>query len=278
MRVFGIVGLLLLCLIGHTTCIAQEYPTWMFNNQPSCAVGISQPAAQDAVLGKEMALLVADLCYGLSNKQYNEVSQITQSSFKDGKYTYQYIAEIQIVMPRRESILQSQTLSNGSVMTLVKYSETMSNDTIYCQWHETIDEKQYTSELMIVDNQQHSITIRNADGNISCHQTIIMGEKIRSAMNYYSKSKLSNTMMADAVNSEDGGYELINRLMQAVKSTLNIKKWNTPDAQMITDQEIGGSFRALKKYEMKESVALSVAYFPMDTNHYTLTIIPTITK
>ena len=133
MRVFGIVGLLLLCLIGHTTCIAQEYPTWMFNNQPSCAVGISQPAAQDAVLGKEMALLVADLCYGLSNKQYNEVSQITQSSFKDGKYTYQYIAEIQIVMPRRESILQSQTLSNGSVMTLVKYSETMSNDTIYCQ-------------------------------------------------------------------------------------------------------------------------------------------------
>jgi hypothetical protein len=258
-------------------CSAQEYPTWMFNNQPSCAVGISLPAVQDPVLGKEMAILMADLCHGLSNKQYNEVSQRTSSSFVESRYTYQNVVEIQIVVPQKEAILQNQTLSNGSVITLVKYKETPSNDTIYCQWYETIDEKQYKSELMILDNQQHSIMISNIDGTISCHQTI-MGEKGRFVMSYHSNPKLSNTMMADAVNSADGGYELINRLMQAVKSTMSIKKGDTHNPSMIIDQRSDGYLRAHKTHQIEESVALSIDYFPVDKKYYTITINPTIIK
>ena len=97
----------MLLLIG-ITCFAQDYPTWMFNNQQSCAVGISLPAVQDPVLGKEMAILVADLCHGLSNKQYNEVSQRTSSSFVESRYTYQNVVEIQIVVPQKEAILQTK--------------------------------------------------------------------------------------------------------------------------------------------------------------------------
>lgn len=260
-------------------CFSQDYPTWIFRQEASCAVGISLPAAQDSVFGKEMAILVADLCHGLSNKQYNKATQITQSSFSNDQYSYEYLyrADIQAIVPQRKTILQTQTLSNGSVVTLVKYKEIPSYDTIYCQWSEVINGNQYKSELMILDNQQRSIVISNINGTISYHQTI-MGDKVRSVMSYYSNPKLSNIMMVDAVNSADGGYELINRLMQAVKSTMNIKKGNTHNPFMIIDEGSDGSLRASKTHQIEESVALSIDYFPVDKKHYTITINPTIIK
>ena len=79
-------------------CFAQDYPTWMFNNQPSCAVGISLPAVQDSDFAEDISVLVANFAYGLSNKKYNQAKQLMNSKFIDGEYSYESALQIQIVL------------------------------------------------------------------------------------------------------------------------------------------------------------------------------------
>ena len=86
------------------TCFAQEYPTWMFNNQPSCAVGISLPTVQDSDFAEDISVLVANFAYGLSNKKYNQAKQVMNSKFIDGEYRYESALQIQIVHPQVDSI------------------------------------------------------------------------------------------------------------------------------------------------------------------------------
>ena len=145
------------------TCFAQDYPTWMFNQEANCAVGISLPAAQDAVLGKEMAILVANLSYGLSDEQYNEAEQITNSylNFTEERYDYEHLLRVKITIPQIDSIKYTQTLTNGSVVTLVKYTDKMSNNTISCDLYESLNEEGYNSR----------IELQSADKAITIYQT-----------------------------------------------------------------------------------------------------------
>lgn len=267
-----------ICIVS-ITCFAQDYPTWMFNQEANCAVGISLPAAQDAVLGKEMAILVANLSYGLSNERYNEVQQLTESylNFTEERYDYEHLLRVKITIPQIDSIKYTQTLTNGSVVTLVKYTYKMSNDTISCNLYESLDEEGYNSR----------IKLQSADRSIIIYQTNdVVSYKLKSGdrvilQEYPLQSK---HLMARVSNIYDGGYDLIRTLLESVGLVLDMNRSkahpqsivkhtiNNPVTQEEAQSEV------LSRAMNEGKVNLKTSFSPIDKLHYKLSVIPTVSK
>ena len=253
-------------------CFAQDYPNWMFNNQTSCAVGISLPAVQDVDLAEDMSVLVANFVYGLSNKKYNQAKQVMNSKFIDGEYRYESALQIQIVHPQVDSIKNTNTLSNGSMVSLVKYKDAPPKDTIYCEVYEKFENEKYYYNIQIGSNNRF-ITIENHD-NILAYN-LRSGHKVMQSNNYALQPK---HVISNAVNIYDGGLELIYRLIQSVQSTLKIKKELQPTAQYMVHVaekgETGSELSVLENTLDEGNVALTINYFPINKVNYRLSIIP----
>ena len=254
------------------TCFAQDYPTWMFNNQPSCAVGISLPAVQDVDLAEDMSVLVANFAYGLSNKKYNQAKQVMNSKFIDGEYRYESALQIQIVHPQVDSIKNTNTLSNGSMVSLVKYKDAPPKDTIYCEVYEKFENEKYYYNIQIGSNNRF-ITIENHDNMLAYN--LRSGNKVMQRDNYALQPK---HIISNAANIYDGGVELIYRLIQSVQSTLKIKKELQPTAQhminVVEKGETGSELSVLENTLNEGNVALTINYFPINKVNYRLSIIP----
>lgn len=261
------------------TCFAQEYPTWMFDQKASCAVGISLPAVQDAVLGKEMAILVANLSYGLSDEHYNEAEQITNSylNFTEERYDYEHLLRVKITIPQIDSIKYTQTLTNGSVVTLVKYTDEMSNNTISCDLYERLNEEGYNSR----------IELQSADKAITIYQTndiVSYGLKGGDRVIQQEYPLQPKHLMARVSHIYDGGYDLIRTLLESVGLVLDMNRSkahpqsivkhtiNNPVTQEEAQSEILSSAMNGGK------VSLQTTFSPIDTVHYTLSVTPTVSK
>lgn len=253
-------------------CFAQEYPTWMFNNQPSCAVGISLPAVQDSDFAEDISVLVANFAYGLSNKKYNQAKQVMNSQFIDGEYSYESALQIQIVHPQVDSIKNTNTLSNGSMVSLVKYKDAPPKDTIYCEVYEKFENEKYYYNIQIGSNNRF-ITIENHDNMLAYN--LRSGNKVMQRDNYALQPK---HIISNAANIYDGGVELIYRLIQSVQSTLKIKKELQPTAQhminVVEKGETGSELSVLENTLNEGNVALTINYFPINKVNYRLSIIP----
>lgn len=253
-------------------CFAQDYPTWMFNNQPSCAVGISLPAVQDSDFAEDISVLVANFAYGLSNKKYNQAKQVMNSKFIDGEYRYESALQIQIVHPQVDSIKNTNTLSNGSMVSLVKYKDAPPKDTIYCEVYEKFENEKYYYNIQIGSNNRF-ITIENHDNMLAYN--LRSGNKVMQRDNYALQPK---HIISNAANIYDGGLELIYRLIQSVQSTLKIKKELQPTAQYVVHVaekgETGSGLSVLENTLDEGNVALTINYFPINKVNYRLSIIP----
>lgn len=254
------------------TCFAQDYPTWMFNNQPSCAVGISLPAVQDVDFAEDISVFVANFVYGLSNKKYNQAKQVMNSKFIDGEYRYESALQIQIVHPQVDSIKNTNTLSNGSMVSLVKYKDAPPKDTIYCEVYEKFENEKYYYNIQIGSNNRF-ITIENHDNMLAYN--LRSGNKVMQSNNYALQPK---HVISNAANIYDGGLELIYRLIQSVQSTLKIKKELQPTAQYMVHVaekgETGSELSVLENTLDEGNVALTINYFPINKVNYRLSIIP----
>ena len=254
-------------------CFAQDYPTWMFNNQPSCAVGISLPAVQDSDFAEDISVLVANFAYGLSNKKYNQAKQLMNSKFIDGEYSYESALQIQIVHPQVDSIKNTNTLSNGSMVSLVKYKDAPPKDTIYCEVYEKFENEKYDYNIQIFGSNNRFIAIENHD-NVFAYN-LRSGNKVMQRDNYALQPK---HIISNAANIYDGGVELIYRLIQSVQSTLKIKKELQPTAQYMVHVaekgETGSELSVLENTLNEGNVALTINYFPINKVNYRLSIIP----
>lgn len=260
------------------TCFAQDYPTWMFNNQPSCAVGISLPAVQDAVLGKEMAILMANLSYGLSDEQYNEVQQLTKSylNVTEERYDYEHLLRVKITIPQIDSIKYIQTLTNGSVVTLVKYTDEMSNNTISCDLYESLNEEGYNSR----------IELQSADKAITIYQTndiVSYGLKSGDRVIQQEYPLQPKHIMVGVSNIYDGGYDLIRTWLESVELVLNM---NQSEAlpQSVVRHTVDSANQEKAQTEVLSSamnrgkVSLKTTFSPIDKVHYKLSVTPTVSK
>lgn len=260
------------------TCFAQEYPTWMFDQKSSCAVGISLPAAQDAVLGKEMAILIANLSYGLSDEQYNEVQQLTESylNFTKERYDYEHLLRVKITIPQIDSIKYTQTLTNGSVVTLVKYTDEMSNNTISCDLYESLNEEGYNSR----------IELQSADKAITIYQTNdIVSYDLKSGDRVIQQEYplQPKHLMARVSHIYDGGYDLIRTLLESIESVLDMNQ-SKANPQSIVKHTIDpvnpekAQTEILSSAMNRGKVSLQTTFSPIDKVHYTLSVTPTVSK
>ena len=260
------------------TCFAQEYPTWMFNQKSSCAVGISLPAAQDAVLGKEMAILIANLSYGLSDERYNEVQQLTESylNFTEERYDYEHLLRVKITIPQIDSIKYTQTLTNGSVVTLVKYTDEMSNNTISCDLYESLNEEGYNSR----------IELQSADKAITIYQTndiVSYGLKSGDRVIQQEYPLQPKHLMARVSHIYDGGYDLIRTLLESIESVLDMNQ-SKANPQSIVKHTIDpvnpekAQTEILSSAMNRGKVSLQTTFSPIDKVHYTLSVTPTVSK
>ena len=260
------------------TCFAQEYPTWMVDQKVSCAVGISLPAVQDAVLGKEMAILVANLSYGLSNEHYNEAEQITNSylNFTEERYDYEHLLRVKITIPQIDSIKYTQTLTNGSVVTLVKYTDEMSNNTISCDLYESLNEEGYNSR----------IELQSADKAITIYQTndiVSYGLKSGDRVIQQEYPLQPKHLMARVSHIYDGGYDLIRTLLESIESVLDMNQ-SKANPQSIVKHTIDPVNPEKAQTEILSSamnggkVSLQTTFSPIDKVHYTLSVTPTVSK
>ena len=260
------------------TCFAQEYPTWMFDQKASCAVGISLPAVQDAVLGKEMAILMSSLSYGLSDEQYNEVQQLTESylNFTKERYDYEHLLRVKITIPRIDSIKYTQTLTNGSVVTLVKYTDEMSNNTISCDLYESLNEEGYNSR----------IELQSADKAITIYQTndiVSYGLKSGDRVIQQEYPLQPKHLMARVSHIYDGGYDLIRTLLESIESVLDMNQ-SKANPQSIVKHTIDPVNPEKAQTEILSSamnggkVSLQTTFSPIDKVHYTLSVTPTVSK
>lgn len=264
--------------LGSITCFAQEYPTWMFNQKASCAVGISLPAVQDTVLGKEMAILVANLSYGLSDEQYNEAEQITNSylNFTEERYDYEHLLRVKITIPQIDSIKYTQTLTNGSVVTLVKYTDEMSNNTISCDLYESLNEEGYNGRIelqsadkvMIIYQTNNIVSYSLKSGDRVIHQEYPLQPK---------------HLMARVSHIYDGGYDLIRTLLESIESVLDMNQ-SKANPQSIVKHTIDPVNPEKAQTEILSSamnggkVSLQTTFYPIDKLHYTLSVTPTVSK
>lgn len=260
------------------TCFAQEYPTWMFDQKSSCAVGISLPAVQDAVLGKEMAILMSSLSYGLSDEQYNEVQQLTESylNFTKERYDYEHLLRVKITIPQIDSIKYTQTLTNGSVVTLVKYTDEMSNNTISCDLYESLNEEGYNSR----------IELQSADKAITIYQTndiVSYGLKSGDRVIQQEYPLQPKHLMARVSHIYDGGYDLIRTLLESIESVLDMNQ-SKANPQSIVKHTIDPVNPEKAQTEILSSamnggkVSLQTTFSPIDKVHYTLSVTPTVSK
>lgn len=260
------------------TCFAQEYPTWMFDQKSSCAVGISLPAVQDAVLGKEMAILMSSLSYGLSDEQYNEVQQLTESylNFTKERYDYEHLLRVKITIPQIDSIKYTQTLTNGSVVTLVKYTDEMSNNTISCDLYESLNEEGYNSR----------IELQSADKAITIYQTndiVSYGLKSGDRVIQQEYPLQPKHLMARVSHIYDGGYDLIRTLLESIESVLDMNQ-SKANPQSIVKHSIDPVNPEKAQTEILSSamnggkVSLQTTFSPIDKVHYTLSVTPTVSK
>ncbi len=258
--------------------VAQEYPDWIFNNQSSCAVGISLPAAQDAVLGKEMAILIANFSYGLSNERYNEVQQLTESylNFTKERYDYEHLLRVKITIPQIDSIKYTQTLTNGSVVTLVKYTDEMSNNTISCDLYESLNEEGYNSR----------IELQSADKAIIIYQTndiVSYGLKNGDRVIQQEYPLQPKHLMARVSHIYDGGYDLIRTLLESVELVLDMNQ-SKANPQSIVKHTVDPVNQEKAQTEILSSamnrgkVSLQTTFSPIDKVHYTLSVTPTVSK
>lgn len=259
-------------------CFAQDYPTWMFNHQPSCAVGISLPTVQDAVLGKEMAILVANLSYGLSDEQYNEVQQLTESylNFTKERYDYEHLLRVKITIPQIDSIKYTQTLTNGSVVTLVKYTDEMSNNTISCDLYESLNEEGYNSR----------IELQSADKAITIYQTndiVSYGLKSGDRVIQQEYRLQPKHIIAGVSNIYDGGYDLIRTLLESVELVLDMNRSNT-HPQSVVRHTVDSANQEKTQTEVlsrgwnEGKVSLQTSFSPIDKLHCKLSAIPTMSE
>lgn len=273
-RFFNILSFVLISIV----CFAQDYPTWIFNNQSSCAVGISLPAAQDAVLGKEMAILIANFSYGLSNERYNEVQQLTESylNFTKERYDYEHLLRVKITIPQIDSIKYIQTLTNGSVVTLVKYTDEMSNNTISCDIYESLNEEGYNSR----------IELQSADKAIIIYQTndiVSYGLKSGDRVIQQEYPLQPNHLMARVSHIYDGGYDLIRTLLESVELVLDMNQ-SKANPQSIVKHTIDpvnpekAQTEILSSAMNRGKVSLQTTFSPIDKVHYTLSVTPTVSK
>lgn len=264
--------------LGSITCFAQEYPTWMFDQKASCAVGISLPAVQDAVLGKEMAILVANLSYGLSDERYNEVQQLTESylNFTEERYDYEHLLSVKITIPQIDSIKYTQTLTNGSVVTLVKYTDEMSNNTISCDLYESLNEEGYNSR----------IELQSADKAITIYQTndiVSYGLKSGDRVIQQEYPLQPKHLMARVSHIYDGGYDLIRTLLESIELVLDMNQ-SKANPQSIVKHTIDPVNPEKAQTEILSSamnggkVSLQTTFSPIDKVHYTLSVTPTVSK
>lgn len=266
-------------ILNINILFAQEYPTWMFDQKASCAVGISLPAVQDAVLGKEMAILVANLSYGLSDERYNEVQQLTESylNFTEERYDYEHLLRVKITIPQIDSIKYTQTLTNGSVVTLVKYTDEMSNNTISCDLYESLNEEGYNSR----------IELQSADKAITIYQTndiVSYGLKSGDRVIQQEYPLQPKHLMARVSHIYDGGYDLIRTLLESVGLVLDMNRSkahpqsivkhtiNNPVTQEEAQSEV------LSRAMNEGKVNLKTSFSPIDKLHYKLSVIPTVSK
>ena len=268
----------LLYCIYCTTCFAQEYPTWMFDQETSCAVGISLPAAQDSVLGKEMATLMTSLSYGLSDEQYNEVQQRTKSylNFTKERYDYEHLLRVKITIPQIDSIKYTQTLTNGSVVTLVKYTGEMSNNTISCDLYESLNEEGYNGR----------IELQSADKAITIYQTndiVSYGLKSGDRVIQQEYPLQPKHLMARVSHIYDGGYDLIRTLLESIELVLDMNQ-NKTNPQSIVKHTIDPVNQEKAQTEILSSamnggkVSLQTTFSPIDKVHYTLSVTPIVSK
>ena len=267
-KITSVISFVLISIV----CFAQDYPTWMFNNQPSCAMGISLPTVQDSDFAEDISVLVANFAYGLSNKKYNQAKQVMNSKFIDGEYRYESALQIQIVHPQVDSIKNTNTLSNGSMVSLVKYKDAPPKDTIYCEVYEKFENEKYYYNIQIGSNNRF-ITIENHDNMLAYN--LRSGNKVMQSNNYALQPK---HVISNAANIYDGGLELIYRLIQSVQSTLKIKKELQPTAQYMVHVaekgETGSELSVLENTLDEGNVALIINYFPINKVNYRLSIIP----
>lgn len=273
-RFFNIISFVLISIV----CFAQDYPTWMFNNQPSCAVGISLPAAQDAVLGKEMAILIANFSYGLSNERYNEVQQLTESylNFTKERYDYEHLLRVKITIPQIDSIKYTQTLTNGSVVTLVKYTDEMSNNTISCDLYESLNEEGYNGRIelqsadkvMIIYQTNNIVSYSLKSGDRVIHQEYPLQPK---------------HLMARVSHIYDGGYDLIRTLLESIELVLDMNQ-SKANPQSIVKHTVDpvnpekAQTEILSSAMNRGKVSLQTTFSPIDKVHYTLSVTPTVSK
>lgn len=267
-KITSVISFVLISIV----CFAQDYPTWMFNNQPSCAIGISLPTVQDSDFAEDISVLVANFAYGLSNKKYNQAKQVMNSKFIDGEYRYESALQIQIVHPQVDSIKNTNTLSNGSMVSLVKYKDAPPKDTIYCEVYEKFENEKYYYNIQIGSNNRF-ITIENHDNMLAYN--LRSGNKVMQSNNYALQPK---HVISNAANIYDGGLELIYRLIQSVQSTLKIKKELQPTAQYMVHVakkgETGSELSVLENTLDEGNVALTINYFPINKVNYRQSIIP----
>ena len=260
------------------TCFAQEYPTWMFNQKSSCAVGISLPAAQDAVLGKEMAILIANLSYGLSDERYNEVQQLTESylNFTEERYDYEHLLRVKITIPQIDSIKYTQTLTNGSVVTLVKYTDEMSNNTISCDLYESLNEEGYNSR----------IELQSADKVVIIYQTNnIVSYSLKSGDRVIQQEYplQPKHLMERVSHIYDGGYDLIRTLLESVELVLDMNRSNT-HPQSVVRHTVDSANQEKTQTEVlsrgwnEGKVSLQTSFSPIDKLHCKLSAIPTMSE
>lgn len=265
-------------ILNINILFAQEYPTWMFDQKASCAVGISLPAVQDAVLGKEMAILVANLSYGLSDERYNEVQQLTESylNFTEERYDYEHLLRVKITIPQIDSIKYTQTLTNGSVVTLVKYTDEMSNNTISCDLYESLNEEGYNSR----------IELQSADKAITIYQTndiVSYGLKSGDRVIQQEYPLQPKHLMARVSHIYDGGYDLIRTLLESIESVLDMNQ-SKANPQSIVKHTIDSVNPEKAQTEILSSamnggkVSLQTTFSPIDKVHYTLSVTPTVSK
>lgn len=264
--------------LGSITCFAQEYPTWMFDQKASCAVGISLPAVQDVVLGKEMAILIANLSYGLFDERYNEVQQLTESylNFTEERYDYEHLLSVKITIPQIDSIKYTQTLTNGSVVTLVKYTDEMSNNTITCALYESLNEEGYNSR----------IELQSADKAITIYQTndiVSYGLKSGDRVIQQEYRLQPKHLMARVSHIYDGGYDLIRTLLESVELVLDMNRSNT-HPQSVVRHTVDSANQEKTQTEVlsrgwnEGKVSLQTSFSPIDKLHCKLSAIPTMSE
>jgi hypothetical protein len=241
-------------------------------------VGISLPAVQDAVLGKEMAILVANLSYGLSDEHYNEVQQMTKSylNFTEERYDYEHLLRVKITIPQIDSIKYTQTLTNGSVVTLVKYTDEMSNDTIFCNLYESLNEEGYNSR----------IELQSADKAIIIYQTndiVSYGLKSGDRVIQQEYPLQPKHLMARVSHIYDGGYDLIRTLLESIELVLDMNQ-NKTNPQSIVKHTVDPVNPEKAQTEILSSamnggkVSLQTTFSPIDKVHYTLSVTPIVSK